>query len=104
MAISDDEPTDFRGKHRGEVLTRQDAGYGNARRVWKAMIDRRPAVIARPRGAADVIECVQFARRLKVPIAVRGGGHNIVLGGTHTSMRGVTPMRNRPQRVITAAL
>ena len=77
MAISDSALIDFRQKHRGAVIAPDDTRYEEARRVWNAMIDRRPAVIARPRGAADVIACVQFAQAQKVPIAIRGGGHNI---------------------------
>ena len=77
MAISDNALTDFRQKHRGDVLTPRDPRYDEARRVWNAMIDRRPALIARPRGAADVIESLQFAKNLNLPLAIRGGGHNI---------------------------
>jgi FAD/FMN-containing dehydrogenase len=77
MAITNDALTDFRQRHRGDLITPDDARYDETRRVWNAMIDRRPAVIARARGAAHVVACVQFAQRLKVPIAIRGGGHNI---------------------------
>jgi FAD/FMN-containing dehydrogenase len=77
MTISADDLKDFRQRHRGDVITPEDARYEEARRVWNAMIDRRPAAIARPRGPADVIACVQFAQMLKVPVAIRGGGHNI---------------------------
>jgi FAD/FMN-containing dehydrogenase len=77
MTINDDALADFREKHRGDVLTVEDARYEEARRVWNAMIDRRPAVIARPRAAADVIECVRFAVGMNMPLAVRGGGHNV---------------------------
>ena len=77
MTISADDLTGFRQRHRGDLITPEDARYEEARRVWNAMIDRRPAVMARPRSAADVIACVQFAHRLKLPIAIRGGGHNI---------------------------
>lgn len=68
---------DFRQRHRGDLITPEDSRYDQARRVWNAMIDRRPAVIARPRGAADVMACVQFARSANLPVAIRGGGHNI---------------------------
>jgi FAD/FMN-containing dehydrogenase len=77
MTIRADGLDDLRQRHRGDLITPQDARYDEARRVWNAMIDRRPAVIARPRGAADVIACVQFARAQSLPIAIRGGGHNI---------------------------
>ena len=61
---------------RGELITPGDPGYDSARAVYNAMIDKRPAAIARCRDAADVISCVRFAREHGVEIAVRGGGHN----------------------------
>ena len=61
---------------RGPVLTPADAGYDIVRKVWNGMIDRRPAVIARCTGAADVIAALVFAREAGLPIAVRGGGHS----------------------------
>jgi FAD/FMN-containing dehydrogenase len=77
MTIRPDALKDFRQMHRGDVITLEDPRYEEARRVWNAMIDRRPAVIARPRGAADVIACVRFAHAHNLPVAIRGGGHNI---------------------------
>jgi FAD/FMN-containing dehydrogenase len=68
---------DFRQQHRGDLIGPDDARYEEARRVWNAMVDRRPAVIARPRGAADVIACVQFAQKQGLPVAIRGGGHSV---------------------------
>ena len=53
-----------------------DPGYDEARAVYNAMIDKRPAAIARCRDTADVIACVRFAREHDLEIAVRGGGHN----------------------------
>ena len=61
----------------GEILLPGDAGYESARHVWNAMIDRRPGVIARCRGVADVVEAVRFASELDLPIAIRAGGHNV---------------------------
>jgi FAD/FMN-containing dehydrogenase len=62
---------------RGDLILPADIRYDETRRVWNAMIDRRPAAIARPRDAADVIACVRFARAHGLQIAVRGGGHSI---------------------------
>jgi FAD/FMN-containing dehydrogenase len=64
-----------RGIH-GEVLRPDDDGYDEARSVWNATIDRRPAVVVRSTGAADVVVAVGFARERDLPLAVRGGGHN----------------------------
>ncbi|TGZ18943.1 oxidoreductase [Streptomyces sp. S816] len=61
----------------GDVLAPEDPGYDAARAVFNAMIDRRPAVIARCAGAADVVRAVRFARELDLPVAVRGGGHGV---------------------------
>lgn len=61
----------------GEVLVAGDPGYDGARAVWNAMIDRRPAVIVRCKGAVDVIDAVNFARDHDLAIAIRGGGHNV---------------------------
>jgi FAD/FMN-containing dehydrogenase len=77
MTLSADALKDFRQQHRGDLIGRDDARYEEARRVWNAMVDRRPAVIARPRGAADVIAGVQFAQKQGLPVAIRGGGHNV---------------------------
>src|SRR6516164_5900155 len=61
---------------RGEVTMPTDPGYDQARAVYNAMIDKRPAAVVRCRDTADVITCVRFARAHGIEIAVRGGGHN----------------------------
>jgi FAD/FMN-containing dehydrogenase len=61
---------------RGPLLRPGDAAYAEARKVWNGMIDRRPALIARCAGVADVIAAVKFARIHEVLVSVRGGGHN----------------------------
>ncbi len=68
---------DLKGSFGGELLQAGDAGYDEARRVHNGLIDKRPAVIARCRGTADIAEAVKFARRTGLEIAVRGGGHNV---------------------------
>ena len=70
------EVEDFRGSMYGETLLPGDDGYDGARRIWNAMIDKRPAMIARCSGTADVINSVNFARENNLLISVRGGGHN----------------------------
>ena len=67
----------FRQTHQGEVITPEDERYDRARRVWNAMIDKRPALIVRPRDAGDVTAAIAFARGLGLPVAVRGGAHSI---------------------------
>jgi FAD/FMN-containing dehydrogenase len=62
---------------RGQVLRPEDAGYETGRKVWNGMIDRRPALIVRCSGTADVVAAVNFARAQNLPVAVRGGGHNV---------------------------
>ena len=62
---------------RGDVITPADHEYDDARAVWNGVVDRRPRVIARCRGAADVAAAVRFARNRDLEIAVRGGGHNV---------------------------
>ena len=61
----------------GTVLQPGDAEYDNARKVWNAMIDRKPALIAQCTNADDLAECVKFARKHNLIVSVRGGGHNV---------------------------
>ncbi|MFO7169086.1 MAG: FAD-binding oxidoreductase [Chloroflexota bacterium] len=67
----------LRAQLRGTVLTPGDPEYDQARALWNAMVDRRPALIARCLGAADVIACVEFARAQGLLLSIKGGGHNI---------------------------
>ena len=68
---------EFGAKLRGELLRPGGGGYEEARRVWNGMIERRPALIVRAAGVADVISSVNFARENGLLLAVRGGGHNV---------------------------
>lgn len=74
--IAADEVSSLRAALRGTLIEPHDAGYDAARRVYNAMIDRYPRLIARCADAADVIACVRFARERGLLLAVRGGGHN----------------------------
>jgi FAD/FMN-containing dehydrogenase len=62
---------------RGHLLSEHDVGYDDTRRLWNGMIDRRPALIARCLGVADVVACVNFAREHGLLLSIRSGGHNI---------------------------
>jgi FAD/FMN-containing dehydrogenase len=89
--------TALRENVRGTVTTAEDAEYDEARRVYNAMIDRRPAVIVRPANTGDVMTAVRFAAENDLSVAVRGGSHSVPGFGTAddalvvdlSSMRGV---------------
>ena len=68
---------ELRGAFHGRLLAPASPGYDDARAIWNAMIDRRPALIARCADADDVATAVRFARTHSLLISVRGGGHNI---------------------------
>jgi hypothetical protein len=68
---------DFRAGLRGPLLMPGAAGYEDARKIFNGMFDRRPAMIARCPGAADVVRAVQFAGAHQLLVAVRGGGHSL---------------------------
>src|SRR5919205_1924553 len=78
-AVDLDEQTigAFAASLRGGLLRPGDAGYDDGRLLWNGMIDKRPALIARCSGAADVIAAVNFAREHDLLLAVRGGGHGV---------------------------
>jgi len=78
---------ELRAHARGDVISSEDERYEDARKVYNAMIDRRPAVVVRAANAGDVIAAVNFARENGLEVAVRGGGHSVP--GFGTSDRGV---------------
>jgi len=61
----------------GELVRPTDEAYDRARRPWNGMIDRRPALVVRPRGTADVVAAIRFARKHGLEVAVRCGGHGV---------------------------
>src|SRR2546425_11668823 len=77
MSASNEEFTEFANGLHGELIRPEDAKYEEARRIWNAMIDRRPAVIVRCKDADDVIQSIAFARDHGFVLAVRGGGHKV---------------------------
>jgi FAD/FMN-containing dehydrogenase len=77
VLIDRDEIEQLRASMRGPLLFPGDPDYNRARGVFNGMFDRRPAVVARCRGAADVINAVRFARRHHLLTAVRAGGHSV---------------------------
>ena len=76
-AIAGAAVEEFKSSLRGELLAAGDDGYDDARGLFNAMIDKRPALIARCSGTADVIDAVNFARNNDLLVAVRGGGHGV---------------------------
>jgi FAD/FMN-containing dehydrogenase len=72
----------FHASLRGKLIRPGDETYDTARRVYNGDIDRRPALIVRPAGAADIVRSVNFAREHKLDVAIRGGGHNVAGFGT----------------------
>jgi hypothetical protein len=67
---------DFRATLRGELIEPQDQGYEDARKVYNAMISKRPRMIVRCADVADVIQSVNFARENELLLSIRSGGHN----------------------------
>jgi FAD/FMN-containing dehydrogenase len=93
----------LRDSLRGPLLRTGEAGYDAARAMWNGMIDRRPALIVRCAGVADVIHGVTFARTHQLLLAVRGGGHNVAGnavcdGGLMLDLSGMKSVRVDPVR------
>jgi len=80
--ITEKVATELKGSVRGEVILPNDGRYDDARKVYNAMIDKRPAVVVRCTGVADVIAAVKAARAEGLAVAIRGGGHSVPGFGT----------------------
>jgi FAD/FMN-containing dehydrogenase len=98
----------FRAQLRGELLRPGENGYEAARKVWNGMVDKRPALIARCTGTADVVTCVNFAREHDILTSVRGGGHNyagisVSDGGLMIDLSPMKEIKVDPARRITRA-
>lgn len=92
----------FQASVRGALLRPGDAGYDDARHIHNAMIDRRPALIARCAGVADVLTGIRFAREHELLISVRGGGHGmpgfaVCEGGLMLDLSGMTSVHVDPE-------
>jgi FAD/FMN-containing dehydrogenase len=81
------ETTALEGQVRGQRINPDDPGHDEARKIYNAMIDKRPALIARAADAADVIAVVNFARESGAPLAVRCGMHNPAPAGRLTGLK-----------------
>jgi FAD/FMN-containing dehydrogenase len=93
----------FRDELRGPLIGPGDAGYNETRKVWNGMIDRRPGLIARCAGLADVVAAVRFARNHELLVSVRGGGHNapgvaVCEGGLMIDLAGMRSVHVDPAR------
>jgi hypothetical protein len=98
----------FRRGFRGEILRPGDAGYDEARKVWNGAIDRRPSLIARCAGTADVVRAVRFARERDLQASVRGGGHAVAghavcEGGLLIDLSAMAAVRVDPETRIARA-
>ncbi len=94
-AISPDALAVLRNELRGEIVTAAHGDYDAHRSVWNGLIDKRPGALVRCTGTADVMAAVRFARRHRLSVWVRGGGHNVA--GACMADQGLTldlsPMR-----------
>lgn len=77
VTIDQEGLNSLRAQVHGKVIVPGDAAYDEARKIWNAMIDRRPALIVECTGTADVLFAVRFAKQHGLLISVRGAGHNI---------------------------
>src|SRR6266496_2023028 len=94
----------LREQVRGAVIAAEDPGYDEARKVYNAMIDRRPLVVVQAMNAGDVMAAVNFARESEVDLSIRGGGHSVPGFGTCDGGVVIDLSRMRGVRVDPAGL
>lgn len=82
--LSDEKLEELRAAFHGPLITQRDGGYDEARAVHNGLIDRRPALIVRCSGAADVVDAVRLAGERDLLTAVRGGGHSVAGHSVHS--------------------
>src|SRR5205823_14188910 len=102
-ALETDALMELRGEFRGEIVEPGDTAYDERRGVFNGMFDRRPRVILRPAGAADVIRGIGLARMSGLPLAIRNGGHSVagfssVDAGIVIDLRAMKGIRVDPAR------
>src|ERR671935_1751711 len=76
LTLEETAVAELQAGFRGHVVGRDDPSYDEHRKIWNGSIDRRPALIARCAGVADVMSAVKFARKNGLPVAIRSGGHS----------------------------
>jgi FAD/FMN-containing dehydrogenase len=108
MTISQTALRELRTSVGGAVLSPATEGYETARRIYNAMIDRRPAAIVRCAGGPDVAACVAWARAHGVEVSVKGGGHNVsgkavCEGGLMIDLSAMKDIRVDPRRRVARA-
>lgn len=108
VSLSEASLQEFRSRIRGEILQPSDERYEPSRRVFNMMIDRRPALIVRCAGTADVSQGVNFARENRLPLSVKGGGHSVAGhavrdNGLMLDLSGMKGIRVDPRQQIAQA-
>jgi hypothetical protein len=94
--------SELSGTFSGKLLQPHNSGYDSARRVHNGLIDKRPALIARCKGTADIADAVKLAGEHGLEVAIRGGGHNVAgrcttNGGLMIDLAEMTGVRVDPQ-------
>jgi FAD/FMN-containing dehydrogenase len=106
--VSAQDVAGFAGTLKGKVIGPDDEGFVDACALWNGTVTRRPRLIVRPNGVADVSAAVKFARTNTLPLSVRGGGHNVAGnalcdGGVVIDLSGMRSVRVDPEQRIARA-